>query len=205
MQELEEFLKFYDNNKERIKEFLAKFEKEQNDMEMFGEMVFCLCTPQSKAKYCREFVESMKADEDPFSLELGQLRKMMGGIRFADRKSEFIIEAREKFPEIRDRIKTDCPDIREWLAKNVKGLGLKESAHLLRNLGYKGLPMIDVHVQRFLRKVGMNDIESKGLSKKQYLQLEKNFLELSEKLKIPAEELDIAIWLYESGEKDFYG
>lgn len=205
MDELNKFLDFYDKNKERIRGFLAEFKKEQDDKQMFGELVFCLCTPQSKAKYCREFVESIKINDNLFSMDLKQLRKRMEGIRFADRKSKFIIEARKNFPEIKEKIKSEFPELREWLAKNVKGLGMKESAHVLRNLGFKGLPMIDVHVQRFLRKMKLNDIESKGLTKKQYMELEKNFLKLSEKLEITTEELDIAVWLYESGEKDFYG
>jgi thermostable 8-oxoguanine DNA glycosylase len=37
------------------------------------------------------------------------------------------------------------------------------------------------------------------------LELEKKFIELSKELNIPVEELDIAIWLYQSGEKEFYG
>ena len=129
----------------------------------------------------------------------------MDAIRFSDRKAEFIIEARNKFPEIREKINSNDSGLREWLIKNVKGLGMKESAHVLRNLGYRGVVMIDVHVQRFLRKIGLYNSEKKSLTKKQYEELEKRFLELSNKLKIPPEELDIAIWLYESGEKEFYG
>ena len=205
MEELEDFLKFYDENKDRIKGFLDEFEKNPEDKQMFGELVFCLCTPQSKAKYCRAFVESVKSDNTIFSLNLEGFRRRMDGIRFSDRKAEFIIEARNKFPEIREKINSNDSDLREWLIKNVKGLGMKESAHVLRNLGHKGFVMIDVHVQRFLRKMGLYNSEKKSLTKKQYEELEKRFLGLSDKLKIPPEELDIAIWLYESGEKEFYG
>jgi N-glycosylase/DNA lyase len=205
MEELKNFLKFYDENKVRIKSFLDEFEKKPEDKQMLGELVFCICTPQSKAKYCRAFVESIKSDNTIFSLNLEEFRRRMDGIRFSDRKAEFIIEARNKFPKIKEKINSNDSDLREWLIKNVKGLGMKESAHVLRNLGYKGLVMIDVHVQRFLRKMGLYDSEKKSLTKKQYEELEQKFLELSDKLKIPSEELDIAIWLYESGEKEFYG
>jgi len=205
MEELKDFLKFYDENRARIKGFLDEFEKNPEDKQMFGELVFCLCTPQSKAKYCRVFVESIKSDNTIFSLNLEGFRRRMYGIRFSDRKAEFIIEARNKFPKIREKIRSNNPNLREWLIKNVKGLGMKESAHVLRNLGYKGVVMIDVHVQRFLRKMGFYNSEKKSLTKKQYEELEQKFLGLSNRLKIPPEELDIAIWLYESGEKEFYG
>ena len=65
MEELRDFLKFYDENKIRIKGFLGEFEKKPEDKQMFGELVFCLCTPQSKAKYCRAFVESVKRKVSP--------------------------------------------------------------------------------------------------------------------------------------------
>ena len=35
--------------------------------------------------------------------------------------------------------------------------------------------------------------------------LEKRFLELAKESGIPSQEFDVAIWLYQSGEKEFYG
>jgi len=205
MDDLNEFLDFYNKNKNRIKKFLESFEKNNEEKQILGELVFCLCTPQSKAKYCREFVESIKTDNTLFSLSLEDLRKRMNRIRFSDRKAEFIIDARKKFPEIKEKIISGYPDLREWLIKNVKGIGMKESAHFLRNLGFRGVPIIDIHVQNFLRKLGLYDNHKGGLTKKRYLELEKKFLDLAKKLNIPPDELDIAIWLFESEEKEFYG
>ena len=74
----------------------------------------------------------------------------------------------------------------------------------MRNIGFKGLPIIDAHVQNFLRKVGIYEDEG-SLTKKRYVGLENKFIGLAKKLDIPVEELDIAIWLYQSGEKEFYG
>ena len=75
----------------------------------------------------------------------------------------------------------------------------------MRNIGFKGLPIIDAHIQNFLRKIEYNDYKTGSLTKKQYIELENRFLKLAKELKIPPEELDIAIWLYQSGEKEFYG
>ena len=74
----------------------------------------------------------------------------------------------------------------------------------MRNIGFRGLAIIDVHIQNFLRNIGVIK-ESKSLTKKRYLELEKEFLKLADRVKIPAEELDIAIWLYQSREENFYG
>jgi len=81
---------------------------------------------------------------------------------------------------------------------------MKESAHFMRNIGFKGMAIIDVHIQNFLRKIGEIEV-NKSMTKKRYTELEKKFLALAERIDVPPEELDIAIWMYQSGEKEFYG
>ncbi len=132
------------------------------------------------------------------------MRSYLKGVRFPDVKAERIIEARKKLPELKKRLNSDPKELRRWLRENIKGLGLKESAHFMRNIGFRDLPIIDVHIQNFLRKIGYYN-KMENLTKKRYFELEKRFLELAKELKIPPEELDIAIWLYQSGEKEFYG
>jgi len=203
MKEIESLLKFYEIKKDEIRKFINTCSYNDDDC-LFGELCFCICTPQSRAKFCREAINKLKTDRKLFTANLEELRSYLKGIRFADRKAVFIVEAREKLPEIKKMLSVNPKKLREWLIENIKGLGQKESAHFMRNIGFKGLPIIDVHIQNFLRKTGYNGKEG-SLTKKRYLELEKKFLELSKELKIPPEELDIAIWLYQSGEKEFYG
>ncbi|MEM5872389.1 MAG: DNA lyase [Candidatus Aenigmatarchaeota archaeon] len=200
--ELNKLLEFYKLNKIKIKKFLNSCNN-KNDEDLFGELCFCILTPQSKAKVCRKAVNNLKADKKLFSANLKELKNYLRGVRFPNVKAQRIIEARKVFPELKGVVNSNPEKIREWLIKNVNGLGLKESAHFMRNIGFKGIPIIDKHIQDFLVKIG----KDKGgkINKKRYLELEKKFLELAKELKIPPEELDIAIWLYESKEKEFYG
>ncbi|MBW2965475.1 hypothetical protein KY342_00055 [Candidatus Woesearchaeota archaeon] len=199
MREIENVLLTYRKNKKMIKDFLSKTNN-KSDKYVLGELYFCLLTPRSKAVRCRKIVNEMKSKNLLFNPNKGNIKKLMSKFGYAlTNKSEYIIIASKNFNEIKNNL------TREWLEKNVKGLGMKESSHFLRNVGYKGLGIIDVHVQRFLKKVGLFDREVGAVTKKQYLELEKKFFDLSKKLKIPSEELDIAIWLYQSGEKEFYG
>jgi N-glycosylase/DNA lyase len=202
--ELDKLLELYESNKMMIRNFVNSCGVNEDEC-LLGELCFCISTPQSRAKICRNAINRLKADKKLFTANLEELRGYMKGVRFADRKSTFIIEAREKLPELKKMLKSNPATFREWLVENIRGLGMKESAHFMRNIGFKGLGIIDVHVQNFLRKVGKYDKEPGSLTKKQYIELEKRFLELAEELKIPSEELDIAIWMYQSGEKDFYG
>jgi N-glycosylase/DNA lyase len=201
--ELKSLIDFYGQRKSEIKKYInaCSYKDEQC---LFGELCFCILTPQSRAKYCREAINRLKADKKLFTATHEELLTYLRGVRFPAVKAQRLIEARGKLPELKSILGSKPAEVREWLYENINGLGMKESAHFMRNIGFKGLPIIDVHIQNFLRKVGYYD-ETGSLTKKRYMELEKRFLRLSDDLKIPAEELDIAIWLYQSGEKDFYG
>jgi len=201
--EVNKLLEFYENKKDKIKSYIDTCTYTDEEC-LFGELCFCICTPQTRAKNCREAINRLKSDKKLFSSDLNELKNYLRGVRFPEVKAQRIIEAREKLPELKDMINSNPKELREWLMENVNGLGQKESAHFMRNIGFKGLPIIDVHIQNFLRKVGKCD-ETGSLTKKRYMELENKFLELANELKIPPEELDIAIWLYQSGEKEFYG
>jgi N-glycosylase/DNA lyase len=204
MEELENLLKFYEQRKDKIRSFINSCGISDDEC-LFGELCFCIMTPQSRAKNCREVVNRLKADKKLFTADIKEIRTYLKGVRFPDKKAIYIVEARDKLPKIKEMLNSKPEEFREWLMENVNGLGQKESAHFMRNIGFKGLPIIDIHIQNFLRKTGYYDGGEGSLTKKRYIDSEGKFLKLSKDLKIPPEELDIAIWLYQSGEKEFYG
>jgi N-glycosylase/DNA lyase len=203
MDELKSLVSFYELKKPMIKSYIntCSYKDEQC---LFGELCFCILTPQSRAKYCREAINNLKKDKKLFSATFDELMTYLRGVRFPAVKAQRLIEARDKLPELKSILNSRPDQLREWLYENINGLGLKESSHFMRNIGFRGLPIIDVHIMNFLRKVGYYS-ETGSLTKKRYLELEKRFVELSKKVNIPVEELDIAIWMYQSGESDFYG
>ena len=202
--ELKELVKFYETRKNEIRNFI-KICSYKDDECLFGELCFSILTSQSRAKNCREAINKLKADKKLFTANLEELLTYLKGIRFPENKAKYIIDAREKLQELKRMINSNSKELREWLIENVNGIGIKQSANFMRNIGFKGLPIIDIHVQNFLRKIGYNKYKPGSLTKKQYIELENKFLELAKELEIPPEELDIAIWLYQSGEKNFYG
>jgi len=94
------------------------------------------------------------------------------------------IEAREK---------------RDWLASNINGIGMKEASHFLRNIGERNLAILDRHILKHLVLCNIYDKIPKVSTKKDYLQVEKAFLEFAENIKIPIDELDLLFWSYETG------
>ena len=203
MNEKEKLLDLYGKKKDLIKSFISSCGISDDEC-LFGELCFCIMTPQSRAKYCRQAINNLKRDKNLFTATVEELRGYLVGVRFPEVKAQRIVEARKKLPELKKNLNMNPKVLREWLAVNIKGIGLKEASHFMRNIGFSGLAIIDVHIQNFLRKVGKID-QDKSLTKKRYLELEQKFLELSKELGIPPDELDIAIWMYQSGEEEFYG
>lgn len=199
-----EINEIYEKNKGTIKKFL-EHAKRRDDEHLMAELIFCLQTPQSKAKHARETIEKLKSKNKLFYADEAEIREHMYGVRFANKKSKYIHEAKQKFEEIKKRLNMPLMELREWLVKNVKGFGMKEASHFLRNIGIFGLAILDVHVQKFMKAHGMLNGEVGKLSKKQYLENEENYFNLAKKLGIRPEELDIVIWLSGNKGEIFYG
>ncbi len=192
-----------------LKQRLNYFKKtgEGNESSLFAELCFCLCTPQSKAKACDTAVKSLTKSGDLLNGSEEQIKKhlLKAGVRFHHNKSRYIVNARIFFTEqsLKSKIlsETKLSDLREWLVKNVKGLGMKESSHFLRNIGiYGNLAILDRHILKNMVKYKIIRNIPKSLTKKKYLHLEKKLNKFAEKIKIPSEELDLLFWSEETGE-----
>ena len=174
------------------------------------ELTFCLCTPQSKAPIAREAVRRLEESGVLHTGNSEQILSYLTGVRFNEKKSQYIVEARDRFSEIYAKV-TELKDqpyqLREWLAANVNGMGFKESTHFLRNIGLgEHLAMFDVHLIRAMVDSGLLDKDSKeaagGLAGKKYKELEQTFLSWAKKLGLRPAELDITLWLVGSGNKE---
>lgn len=200
----------YEKKKLEIKERLQDFKKVWNksDEKIFAELCFCLLTPQSKARAADRAIKNM-IKNILLSGKRNQILKELKtqGIRFPENKTKFILEAREFFTQngkidIKSRLKKgSVGSKREWLVKNVKGFGLKESSHFLRNVGLGfDLAILDRHIMKNLVKYGVIDGIPKSLSRKQYLSIEEKMRKFSKQVKIPMADLDLLFWSEETGE-----
>ena len=122
-------------------------------------------------------------------------------IGFPNTRAKFIVESRKHIEKLADVIKlNDEKKIREWLVKNIKGLGYKEASHFLRNIGLKNVAIIDFHVLNLLKKHGLVKWEKRTLTKKKYLEIENILKELARELDITLAELDLYLWFIETNE-----
>ncbi|MEM3635002.1 MAG: N-glycosylase/DNA lyase [Candidatus Nanoarchaeia archaeon] len=191
--------------KERLDEFKKAFG--QDDKKIFAELCFCVLTPQSKAEKAMEAMCELEQSGILFNGTEEQITSLLKGVRFPRNKARYIVENRKFFTEenklkIKEKIEQfdDVFKLREWLVKNVKGLGMKEASHFLRNIGMsEDLAILDRHILKNLRNLNVINEIPKTLTKKRYLEIEEKMRRFSKSLGISIAELDLILWSKETG------
>jgi len=191
----------------RCDEFLSLWNSGDEES-IFEELIFCLLTPQSKAKACWAAVERLRDEDLLFRGGKKQISKRLTGVRFHNNKAGYIVEARRTFlkdgrPALRQVISEfeSGEDAREWLVKNVKGLGFKEASHFLRNIGFCGdIAILDRHILKNLVLLGVIDEVPGSLTRNRYMEIEGRMKVASGEIGILPSHLDLVLWYKEAGE-----
>jgi len=200
------YSKFKKEIEHRLNSF-KKIGKNANAEELFTELAFCILTPQSKAKLCWDTILEMQKKNILFKGTKKEIKEKLQKVRFKNKKTEYLFEARNKFfgdnNSIYENIKkSKSPlELREYLVKNVKGIGWKEASHFLRNIGLGAdIAILDRHILRNLIELGILEEYPKNLSGKKYEEIEEKMKKLSKNLEIPMDTLDHVFWAKETGE-----
>ena len=183
--------------KSRMKEFEEKGRGSAD--EIFKELCFCLLTANFTAERGMKIQEEigdgfLNLNEKELAVKLKEL-----GHRFPNMRAKFIAEAKDKKDEMNLVIKTKPEkEAREWLVKNIKGLGMKESSHFLRNIGFNNLAIIDFHIVDILEEYGLVE-KPKTMNAAKYIEIENVLGKLGEKTDLKQGELDLYLWYKETG------
>jgi N-glycosylase/DNA lyase len=196
-------LENYDLHKDKIKKRLNEFSSVPEG-NYFYELCYCIMTPQSKA---RSAYQAQKILEEQDFLHndvdlIPILKNPEHYIRFHNQKAHRLKEAKQNLDLLLELLNTKLePAVKRILVNNqVKGLGMKESAHFLRNIGYRNLGILDRHILKHLVNCGLYSSIPPINSRKQYEEVEKNFAIFANQVNIPMDELDLLFWSYETGE-----
>ena len=111
-------------------------------------------------------------------------------------KNTLNFELRKKISSFRDK-----NELRDFFAlnKDVKGLGMKEASHFLRNIGFKGYSILDKHIINSLHEFGVLPTNDKPKNPKHYLEIEQKFIGFSKQIGIDMDELDLLLWSRKNG------
>jgi len=180
----------YSEVKKRLKEFDFSMKEHR---EWFSELCFCLLTANATAEGGIKVQNALGKrfhllSEKELSRELKNLR-----YRFPNKRAHYICVAQKCF-KIKDMIKNmPSKEAREFLVENVKGMGMKEASHFLRNTGRTDVAIIDRHILRSMGK------EVKSISRKEYENAEKILENVARKTKTTLAELDLILWAMQTG------
>lgn len=198
-----ELLDDYRRHRSAIRKRLAEFRAVPRER-WFYELAYCLLTPQSSARQCYLVAAELERRtffETPFDAA-PLLRSHEGGyVRFHNTKAERLLEAREAWPRIEERLLAPAEDkvLRSVLADTVKGLGYKEASHFLRNIGRTHVTIVDRHIIRNMVRLEILPDWPPSISRRRYLEIEALFEDLASALDIPGDELDLLLWRRETG------
>ncbi len=188
--------------KEVIDSRVAEFETlgKKDSREVWKELCFCFMTANYSAEGGMRIQKEVgdgfiSLDNEMLALKLKSL-----GHRFPNARAGFVVGAREYVDSIKDILGGMESDFerREWLVKNIRGLGMKEASHFLRNIGYKDVAIIDFHIVDLLVKEGLIE-RPKTLTPKKYVEIENVLKDISFNVGINLGELDLYLWYLETG------
>jgi N-glycosylase/DNA lyase len=191
----------------RLREFRNIWEN-GSERELFIELVFCLLTPQSSARRCGRALENLIRNGALFEGSSKDICRELAIVRFHNNKTRYIIEARQKFcppkgKSIR-RALTVCGgsmEMREWLYRDIKGIGFKEASHFLRNIGRgHDLAILDRHILKNMCRLGLIGSMPNSLTPARYLIIENLLKKYSRAASIPLDHLDFVLWYRNTGD-----
>jgi N-glycosylase/DNA lyase len=216
----------YLNKKSKIKERLSHFERfwsepvhwnyadgdiklmpssKKDDRRIFEELSFCIFTANTSAEMGAKAVDIVRGILEKGTAEQ-MTKKLIGNYRFINLRPQYIVHTRENFKNtigfrLKDKIKSfkDKNELRDYLVANVKGLGMKEASHFLRNIGFKGYGILDKHIINSMHEFGVLKTNGKPKNVKEYLEMEQKLIDFSKKIGIDLDELDLLLWSRKNG------
>ena len=200
----DEYRLHFQRHRETIDHRLAEFRALPPE-EFLWELCYCLLTPGSRALHAAQAVAELRRDGflvrrfDPTPY----LRDRRHYIRFHNRKGERLLaiaEQGEAIMEILCDRGTDASAKRDRLVAHVCGLGWKEASHLLRNIGFLDLAILDRHILKHLHRCNAIDTLPDAIgSRRRYLEIEDRFRQLADSFGLSLQQLDLLFWSLEEG------
>lgn len=167
---------------------------------LYSEMCFCLLTANFNAK--RAIIIQDEIGDGFINLPQNKLAKRLKelGHRYPNARAKYIVDARvyyDVLPQVLDDL--DGLMLRQWFVDNVCGLGMKESSHYLRNIGFKDYAIVDFHIVDLLKSRGLC-VRPKTMTKHFYLEVEDTLKDIAKKLNMDLSRLDLYLWYIETGQ-----
>jgi N-glycosylase/DNA lyase len=208
---IEKVIEAHRERRTEIKSRLSEFEaiwKDGSDAKLWEEMVFCFFTGGCSAKMGLRSLDAVRPLLRAGSREA--IADALSGVhRYPNARARYVYISRNFLKqhcnlELRKKLEGfDCRLARrDWLVKEkgIKGLGYKEASHFLRNIGLKGYAILDKHVLKCLAELKIIDSPKPPNTRSRYLTVEGKLRDLTERIKIDFDEMDLVLWSMKTGQ-----
>ncbi len=201
----------YRTKKPLIVKRLAEFRRAgtQGNRKIFEELCYCILTAGSSARMGMRTIAVLKDIIHSAGERELQERARAHRVRFWRLRPSYIVQTREYLRDacgmkLRMLLESfESPSARrDFFARNkaIKGLGYKESSHFLRNVGYSGYAILDMHIVNSLREMGVINPRMRPSGREGYLAIEKKLKQFADEIGIDMDHLDLLLWSRKTGE-----
>lgn len=188
--------------KKLIEERIEQFKEMggQSSNEVFKELAYCILCANFNAE---RSIKIQKTIGDGFlywsEKKIARELKTLGH-RFPNTRARYIVEARKHKDTLKSSISlfNNSQKLRDWLVTEIKGIGMKEASHFLRNIGYSDFAILDFHIINLLVEYEIID-RPRTITRRRYLEIEKTLRSIAEKADLNLAELDLYLWFIETG------
>lgn len=200
----------YEEKRDAIRQRMKEFEEtyKSGDEAIFTELCFCILTAGSSAKAGIACIEAIK--DIIFTGSASEIEKRIERKhRYPKARAEYIVHTRNYLQrewnlQMRKLIESfdDKLALRDFFAtnKDIKGIGYKEASHFLRNIGFKGYAILDIHIMRSLFEFGLVDSPKPPSTRSKYLMIEEKMKQFAAEIDIDFDDLDLLMWSNRTGE-----
>ena len=206
---IKELKTLYNERKDSIENQLNEFDlvrESGDDRRIFEELSFCILTSAVGPKVGAKSLDAIK--DTLLEATTEEIEERLTGVHKYPEKAYYIIHTRDYLKseyglKMRELVNSfdDPLERREFFAlnKDIKGLGLTQASHFLRNIGLKGYAILDRNVVRSLYDLGVLESPKPPTTKKKYLEAEIKMKEFADELWMSIEELDMVLWTKKTG------
>ncbi len=188
---------------ERVEERLREFERigRSGERAWMRELAFCLLAANFSGVAAYEMAVGLDESSLLWEGEEGEIEAFLrrAGHRFPAARAGFIVGARERIGWVRRVIpRLPSGEARDVLRREIRGIGMKEASHFLRNVGRRDLAILDRHVLSLMEEYGVAR-RPRSLTRRRYLELEGALRGVVEAAGMSMAEADLYLWYMRKG------
>lgn len=176
-----------------------QYKKTGSNEDLFSELCYCILTANCQAQTCFNIQQAFPHDFSQANEKQIKKHLLKYHYRFPNIRTRYILNAQMHCNDLHTILNTyQGLSLRTWFVSNIKGLGMKEGSHFLRNIGYDEYAIIDTHILSLLQNYRIVS-KPKTMTKKTYLTIEQQLKILAQNTSLKLSSLDLYLWYMQTG------